>query len=37
VLVRPDGFIAWRSLTRQEDPERVLAEALARVLARSID
>src|SRR5262249_46053259 len=37
VLVRPDGFIAWRSLARQEDPERVLAEALARVLARSID
>jgi 2-polyprenyl-6-methoxyphenol hydroxylase-like FAD-dependent oxidoreductase len=37
VLVRPDGFIAWRSLARQGDPERVLSEALARVLARSID
>ncbi|WP_158242490.1 FAD-dependent monooxygenase [Amycolatopsis echigonensis] len=30
VLVRPDGFIAWRSLGPAGDPATVLAEALAR-------
>jgi putative polyketide hydroxylase len=35
VLIRPDGFIAWRAPTAEQDPERVLAGALAHVLARS--
>lgn len=33
-LVRPDGFIAWRARDAEEDGERVLAGALARILAR---
>jgi hypothetical protein len=31
VLVRPDGFIAWRSHDRQADPGRLLADALRAV------
>lgn len=34
VLVRPDGFVAWRSETSVDDPERVLAQVFDRVLAR---
>jgi hypothetical protein len=34
VLVRPDGFIAWRARGEEPDEERVLRGALDRVLAR---
>jgi 2-polyprenyl-6-methoxyphenol hydroxylase-like FAD-dependent oxidoreductase len=40
VLVRPDGYIAWRSVTAPADPERALATALADVSAaadRAVD
>jgi len=33
VLVRPDGFVAWRSSTVDEQPELALEKALVRVLA----
>lgn len=33
VLVRPDRFIAWRSLAGASDPEAALADALSQVLA----
>ena len=33
-LVRPDGFVAWRSPAAATEPERVLSEALARSLMR---
>jgi putative polyketide hydroxylase len=36
VLVRPDGFVAWRSQAPEEHPKRVLEEVLARVLARNL-
>lgn len=32
VLVRPDGFVAWRSRSAAADPGRVLAQALAHIL-----
>lgn len=32
VLIRPDGFVAWRSPGAATDPERELAEAVAAVL-----
>lgn len=35
VLVRPDGFVAWRSEGPVPDPAAVLRQALAAVLARS--
>jgi 2-polyprenyl-6-methoxyphenol hydroxylase-like FAD-dependent oxidoreductase len=35
VLVRPDGFIAWRTALPADDAERVLGDTLAQVLARS--
>jgi putative polyketide hydroxylase len=35
VLVRPDGFIAWRTRTTSKQPALMLEEALVRVLARS--
>ncbi|MCH5677221.1 FAD-dependent oxidoreductase [Streptomyces gilvus] len=35
VLVRPDGFVAWRSQGPAEDPESTLREVLTAVLARS--
>ncbi len=35
VLVRPDGFIGWRSVGAEEQPEAILTEALARILGRS--
>ncbi|HEY7381549.1 MAG TPA: FAD-dependent monooxygenase [Gaiella sp.] len=34
-LVRPDGFVAWRSAGSQEDPEATLAGVLGRVLGRT--
>ena len=34
VLVRPDGFIAWRARSVAEDPEGALSGTLDRVLAR---
>jgi putative polyketide hydroxylase len=34
VLVRPDGFVAWRSPGMQSDPERTLEHLLGRVLRR---
>lgn len=33
VLVRPDGFVAWRSEEPVEDPEATLREVLTKVLA----
>jgi 2-polyprenyl-6-methoxyphenol hydroxylase-like FAD-dependent oxidoreductase len=35
VLVRPDGFVAWRARSASEDAERTLGETLAQVLART--
>lgn len=35
VLVRPDGFIAWRSKRRSASPEDTLMQVLARLLART--
>jgi hypothetical protein len=35
VLVRPDGYIAWRTTTIPADPERVLYDAVAELLCRS--
>jgi putative polyketide hydroxylase len=35
VLVRPDGFVAWRAQTSGTNPERALAEVLDAVLSRS--
>jgi putative polyketide hydroxylase len=34
VLVRPDGFVAWRAQTSGTNPERALAEVLDTVLSR---
>jgi len=34
VLVRPDGFVAWRSKAAQGDPRRTLADCLTRLLCR---
>jgi 2,4-dichlorophenol 6-monooxygenase len=36
VLVRPDRFVAWRSLTANEEPRRVLEAALDQILGRSV-
>jgi putative polyketide hydroxylase len=33
VLIRPDGFIAWRSKGGVREPQRLLTEALRRILA----
>jgi putative polyketide hydroxylase len=35
LLVRPDGFVAWRTEAAAEDPERRLEQALARLLCRT--
>ncbi|MFC4587957.1 FAD-dependent monooxygenase [Sphaerisporangium corydalis] len=32
VLIRPDGFVAWRAVDAQDDPHRHLGEALSRIL-----
>ena len=34
VLVRPDGFIGWRSKHQQEEPERAIEQALSSLLFR---
>lgn len=34
VLVRPDGFVAWRARGREADSERVLGSVLSRIMAR---
>jgi aromatic ring hydroxylase-like protein len=34
LLVRPDGFVAWRAETATEDPEGKLEQALSRLLCR---
>ncbi|KAA2260725.1 FAD-dependent oxidoreductase [Solihabitans fulvus] len=34
VLVRPDGFVAWRASAASDEPERELDEALSQVLSR---
>ena len=34
VLVRPDRFIAWRSLTGASEPRAALAAAFSQILAR---
>ena len=36
ILVRPDRFIAWRSVAAGADPHAELADALGRVLARPL-
>jgi putative polyketide hydroxylase len=35
VIVRPDGFIGWRSLATKEDVEKELTQALSALLLRS--
>jgi hypothetical protein len=35
VLVRPDGFVAWRTSTPPTNPEPLLAQVLATILCRS--
>jgi putative polyketide hydroxylase len=35
VLVRPDGFVAWRSSTLTTSPESLLEQVLSRILCRS--
>ena len=37
VLVRPDRFVAWRSMTASNDPFTDLRTALARVLHRELE
>lgn len=34
VLVRPDGFIAWRSVHQEKEPERAIEQALSSLLFR---
>ena len=36
ILVRPDRFVAWRSLSGADDPTGELRTALSTVLARSL-
>jgi hypothetical protein len=36
LLVRPDRFVAWRSLAGSESPEDELADALGRILAKPV-
>jgi putative polyketide hydroxylase len=35
VLVRPDGFVAWRSSIQPENPVLFLEQVLSRILCRS--
>jgi hypothetical protein len=35
VLVRPDGFVAWRSSTLATEPGPLLEQVLAHILCRS--
>jgi 2,4-dichlorophenol 6-monooxygenase len=34
LLVRPDKFIGWRSMSLPADPERALGDALTALLGR---
>ena len=34
VLVRPDGFVAWRARAADDDAEALLARAFSQILAR---
>jgi putative polyketide hydroxylase len=36
LLIRPDGFVAWRALSQEASPIEELADALGHVLARPI-
>jgi 2,4-dichlorophenol 6-monooxygenase len=36
ILVRPDRFVAWRSINASDDPTEVLSRALSRILARPV-
>jgi 2,4-dichlorophenol 6-monooxygenase len=36
ILVRPDRFVAWRSIGSSPDPDTDLAAALSRVLGRDL-
>jgi putative polyketide hydroxylase len=36
VLVRPDGYVAWRTRSQPDDPKRALAAALDLVLGRAV-
>jgi len=36
ILIRPDGFVAWRATSREASPIGELADALGHVLARPI-
>jgi len=35
VLVRPDGFVAWRTASRKEGPEETLEKVLSHILCRT--
>ncbi|MES5482491.1 FAD-dependent monooxygenase [Bradyrhizobium sp. INPA03-11B] len=37
VLVRPDGYVAWRAASLPDDPARVLAEVFAHLLGRQLN
>ena len=37
VLVRPDGFVAWRSPGADDDAKRIVEAALARSVGRTVD
>jgi 2-polyprenyl-6-methoxyphenol hydroxylase-like FAD-dependent oxidoreductase len=36
ILIRPDGFVAWRAPSQEASPIEELADALGHLLARSI-
>jgi putative polyketide hydroxylase len=35
VLVRPDGYVAWRAASKPADPARALTDAFEQILART--
>jgi putative polyketide hydroxylase len=37
VLVRPDGFVAWRFVSEHADPDMILSKAITRALCRAPD
>ncbi|MBX3503288.1 MAG: hypothetical protein KF889_27910 [Alphaproteobacteria bacterium] len=36
VLVRPDGYVAWRSASAVRDPQQCLSDVAARLLGRAL-
>jgi putative polyketide hydroxylase len=36
VLVRPDGYVAWRVASPPTDPARALADAVGRMFGRDV-